>query len=107
MDAHTNPDGLVKTLDEFDCSTWIGSAATLGIVRGLTEKKPGLQLVTLPPLDYWLEDGDVPSYPYDKSWDEALFDPVFVIQTSGSTGFPKSFVHQHAMNSMVRISLRR
>ncbi len=79
---------------------------TLGIVSGLPEKKAGLELVTVPPLDYWLDEGAdggaaVANYPYDKPWAEALWDPVFVIQTSGSTGFPKSFVHSHAMNAVM------
>ena len=49
------------------------------------------------PLSRWFPDHDVPHFPYNKTFDEAKWDPFFVLHTSGSTGFPKPIVQREGM----------
>lgn len=42
--------------------------------------------LVIPTLDELLIEEDVPPYPYEKSYEEAKNDPIFVLHTSGSTG---------------------
>ena len=40
----------------------------------------------IPTLEELLQEEDVPPYPYEKPYEEAKNDPIFVLHTSGSTG---------------------
>lgn len=46
-----------------------------------------MQTSMVAPLDDWLIDG--PPFPYAKSFNEARWDPLVILHTSGSTGLPK------------------
>ncbi|KAG6018533.1 putative NRPS-like protein biosynthetic cluster, partial [Claviceps citrina] len=45
----------------------------------------------VPPEEEWLR-AETPPFPYTKTYDEARFDPLVVLHTSGSTGVPKPIV---------------
>ncbi|KAL4936564.1 hypothetical protein BDV06DRAFT_233299 [Aspergillus oleicola] len=51
-----------------------------------------VETVHIPSLDALLLSENVP-YPYEKTFEEARNDPVFVLHTSGSTGIPKPMVY--------------
>lgn len=42
--------------------------------------------LVIPTLDELLREEEVLPYPYEKSYEEAKDDPIFVLHTSGSTG---------------------
>jgi len=46
-----------------------------------------MQTSMVPPLDDWLNDAA--PFPYAKSFNEARWDPLVILHTSGSTGLPK------------------
>jgi acyl-coenzyme A synthetase/AMP-(fatty) acid ligase len=63
-------------------------------VSSILREYPVQTVVRIPSLDELLREGDhVPPYPYDKSFDAARNDPVFVLHTSGSTGIPKPMIY--------------
>jgi acyl-coenzyme A synthetase/AMP-(fatty) acid ligase len=63
-------------------------------VSSILREYPVQTLVRIPTLDALLHESDhAPPYPYDKSFDAARSDPVFVLHTSGSTGIPKPMVY--------------
>ncbi|ORY71894.1 uncharacterized protein BCR38DRAFT_480371 [Pseudomassariella vexata] len=69
---------------------WLGgSPAQTALGEPLTSERPGTTLSTLPPLSHWLEDVEVPEYPFDNTWEEAQKSPVLVIHSSGITGIPR------------------
>ena len=55
----------------------------------------------LPSLDYFLEQTDVLNYPYEKTFEQARFDPLVVLHTSGSTGIPKPVTITHGTFSCI------
>ncbi|KAK6083537.1 hypothetical protein SCUP515_01788 [Seiridium cupressi] len=85
----THP-ALLLLLEDTKCFRWLGgSEAHTASGNALPDERSGTKLTTLPPLEYWLEDGDVLDYTFDKSWDEARMNVCFVIHSSGTTGIPK------------------
>ncbi|KAH8703109.1 putative AMP dependent ligase/synthetase [Talaromyces proteolyticus] len=41
------------------------------------------------------DEHDEREYPYEKSYDEANDEPIFILHTSGSTGIPKPLIYTH------------
>ncbi|KAM5348626.1 hypothetical protein ACJ41O_008450 [Fusarium nematophilum] len=54
-----------------------------------------LNVVEIPALQHWLEDGPEELYPYTKTFEEAKSEPFVIFHTSGSTGMPKPVIHTH------------
>ncbi|KAK4195711.1 hypothetical protein QBC40DRAFT_18157 [Triangularia verruculosa] len=49
------------------------------------------------PVDMWFPEDTIEPYPYNKTFEEAEWEPLLVLHTSGSTGFPKPIVCRHGM----------
>ncbi|KAK3902336.1 hypothetical protein C8A05DRAFT_15597 [Staphylotrichum tortipilum] len=49
------------------------------------------------PLAAWFPEEHIEPYPYHKSFEEAEWEPLVVLHTSGSTGFPKPIVVRQGM----------
>lgn len=55
-------------------------------------------VVHIPSLEELLsgdENNPPPDYPYEKSYEEAKDEPIFILHTSGSTGIPKPLTYTH------------
>lgn len=59
-----------------------------------------MQVVEVGEMDRWLPQKEVPHFPYDKTFEEAEWDPVVVLHTSGSTGLPKPIIAKVGMLSV-------
>ena len=60
-----------------------------------------LTVLTIPEQDYLLRDETVAEYPYNKSFEEAVNDPLYIVHTSGSTGVPIPIVCTHGHHSVL------
>ncbi|KAK1830460.1 hypothetical protein QBC39DRAFT_434846 [Podospora conica] len=49
------------------------------------------------PVDKWFPDEKVKPFPYSKTFEQAEWDPLLVLHTSGSTGLPKPVVCRQGM----------
>lgn len=56
---------------------------------------------TLPCLTWCLDSQGYPRYPYDKTFDEAKWDEVDIIHTSGTTGIPKAIYHTNGFYATI------
>lgn len=55
-------------------------------------------VIAIPSLEELLngkENDAPPDYPYEKSYEEAKDEPIFILHTSGSTGIPKPLIYTH------------
>ncbi|THV50449.1 hypothetical protein BGAL_0150g00130 [Botrytis galanthina] len=91
---------------DFDCIAYIGphdlrcekflfakdSPISRKIVNDI-QTKVDLQTIAVPTLDYFFHPGfDVPHYKYTATYEEARFQPLAAMHTSGTTGTPKPIV---------------
>jgi long-subunit acyl-CoA synthetase (AMP-forming) len=69
----------------------------------------GLPVSSVPSLEALLALGEVKHYKFEKSFDEAKWDPFVILHTSGSTGLPKpvSLVHGWTTSLDMMHKLRR
>ncbi|KAL3492079.1 putative NRPS-like enzyme [Aspergillus germanicus] len=54
-----------------------------------------IDVIRIPSLDELLCSQDLPPYPYNKTFEDARHEPLFVLHTSGSTGIPKPLIYSH------------
>lgn len=70
-------------IDATKCTAWICTEEDDNSVRELGIK---LKCCALPSLKWCLDNKDHRRYPYNKTFEEAKFDEVVIIHTSGTTG---------------------
>jgi hypothetical protein len=100
-DGRVTNEGLKGLLDSTNCKVWLYAADDAG--GPLVGPGSGLKICALPSLTWMLDSEEQPRYPYDKIFDEAKWDEMLIIHTSGTTG-------KHTQNSCSRrvlIYLRR
>ncbi|KAF7946079.1 uncharacterized protein EAE97_005117 [Botrytis byssoidea] len=85
--AHAN---LFKILD---CKVLITASPTLPMVPAIIEAT-GVSSIECPDVDELL-DNVYPHYPFNKTFEQARKEPLVVLHTSGTTGFPKPIVWNH------------
>jgi acyl-coenzyme A synthetase/AMP-(fatty) acid ligase len=66
------------------------------IVQSLAKDR-GMKAIEAGTVENWLHPDPVPAVPYNKTFDEAEWEPLVVLHTSGSTGTPKTVVCKHGM----------
>lgn len=91
ISPRNSKEGQYSLFDQTDCRTIAFAASLRDLVAPWAEER-GMQAVQISPVDAWFPDTDVPHFPYTKSFEQAEFDPLVVLHTSGSTGLPKPIV---------------
>ncbi|KAL1871078.1 putative NRPS-like protein biosynthetic cluster [Diaporthe australafricana] len=83
-----------KSLFEaLECETLVTTDPTPPAAQAILEAVKPRRLI-IPDIDELLEQTHL-LFPYDKSFEEARWDPLVVIHTSGSTGLPKPLIWTH------------
>lgn len=77
-------EGLEALVAATACKSWI--YAEDDEVGPLVKPRPDLQILALPSLDWCLDVGKQERYAYEKSFEEAAYDKIVIIHTSGTTG---------------------
>ncbi|KAK6607911.1 thioester reductase domain-containing protein [Botrytis cinerea] len=89
LEAHT------KLLQDYRCKNFLfakDSSISQKIVNDI-QTKVDLQTIAFPTLNYFFHPGfDVPHYKYTATYEEARFQPLVAMHTSGTTGTPKTIV---------------
>lgn len=60
-------------------------------------KEREMYAIEVSPVDEWFPENEVPHFPYNKTFEEAEWDPFSVLHTSGSTGLPKPIIIRQGM----------
>ncbi|KAK1596905.1 thioester reductase domain-containing protein [Colletotrichum navitas] len=89
-------EGHMNLFEKTDCHVIFFDPSFEDVVQPLLEERP-MHAVEVTSADGWLSDDEVPHFPYDKTFDEAKYDPVVVLHSSGSTGLPKPLVARVGM----------
>lgn len=90
-DGRVGGDGTLALLENTECNVWITTEENRSTAEGLQAQRPGMRIIIIPTLNYFLQASASPAYPYSKTWTDAKDDIVWIIHTSGTTGTPPSF----------------
>lgn len=99
-DGRVTGEGLNTLLEAAKCNVWIsaeddpnGPPASL---------PPSVNRIVLPTIEWCLDASGHEDYPYEKTWDEAKWDEILIIHTSGTTGVPKPIRHTNGWHACYR-----
>lgn len=81
----------LSLMDQTQSSKLIYCQEITPLIRDLTSKRPDVQMVAMESQDVLLAAAADP-FPYTKTFEEAVNDPVNILHSSGSTGEPKPVV---------------
>ena len=76
----------LSLLKSTSCRILIASADLLSHWHALSPEVDDFKILTMPPFEHFINDDAVEPYPFTKTWDEIKNDPVYIAQTSGTTG---------------------
>ncbi|KHO00565.1 Male sterility, NAD-binding protein [Metarhizium album ARSEF 1941] len=84
-------EGQLSLLERTNCNNvWYAESFHLTVRTWLCERR--MKSWAVPPLKEWLQAPPASPFPYAKTFEEARWDPLVVLHTSGSTGLPKPVV---------------
>ena len=72
-------------LQQTNCSKFFLSPELAPVAKAVQSQIPNLNLQAVQDFDYWLDNYTGP-FPFEKTLDEAKWDPILVLHSSGSTG---------------------
>ncbi|KAF2971406.1 hypothetical protein GQX73_g2137 [Xylaria multiplex] len=74
---------------------WFAESFSSAVQSWLQERE--MQTLQISPLQQWFPTERVPHFPYEKTFEQAEWEPFCVMHTSGSTGLPKPIVTRTGM----------
>ncbi len=81
-------------MEQTQSSLIVYSKELTPVIDGICATNPGLRLMAISSLDDLLEaQGEI--YPFNLTFDQAVWRPIVVLHSSGSTGFPKPVIMTH------------
>ncbi|KAK2603822.1 hypothetical protein QQS21_004024 [Conoideocrella luteorostrata] len=92
-------EGQLSLFEATNCNhIWYESSFHQPVCKWTAERK--MQSWAVPQADEWLHASTKP-FPYTKTFEEARWDPLVVLHTSGSTGIPKPIVVRQGATAIV------
>lgn len=89
-------DGQLHLFEQTDCNIVWFEASYKDTVQSWVQERDMHALMTFP-VSGWFPDEHISPFPYHKTFEEAEWDPLLILHTSGSTGFPKPIVARQGM----------
>jgi acyl-coenzyme A synthetase/AMP-(fatty) acid ligase len=78
----------INLFEKTDCRVlWFSESFSSVVAPWLKERD--MQTLQVKPLAQWFPAEQAPHFPYEKTFDQAEWEPFCVLHTSGSTGLPK------------------
>lgn len=97
ISPRNSQEGQLNLFEQADCHVIWFDPSFKNMVQPWLEERPDMIAVMTFPVDKWFPQETVEPYPYNKTFEEAEWEPLLVLHTSGSTGFPKPVVCVHGM----------
>ncbi|KAI0875903.1 hypothetical protein GGS24DRAFT_264456 [Hypoxylon argillaceum] len=96
ISPRNSQEGQLSLFDKTECRVIAFPKSHRAMVQPLLQERD-MQAVEVGPIENWFPEEEVEPFPYSKTFEEAEWEPLCVLHTSGSTGIPKPVVARHGM----------
>ncbi|KAI5856766.1 acetyl-CoA synthetase-like protein [Durotheca rogersii] len=96
ISPRNSQEGQLSLFEKTDCNTLAFPKSYRAIVRPWLQQRD-MNTIEVASIEEWFSEQAVESFPYEKSFEQAQWEPLVVLHTSGSTGIPKPIVGTHGM----------
>ncbi|KAK4234165.1 hypothetical protein C8A03DRAFT_18878 [Achaetomium macrosporum] len=96
ISPRNSQEGQLNLFELTNCHIIWFEATYVNMVQSWLQERDMHAIMTFP-VDAWFPTEDIEPYPYDKTFEEAEWDPLLILHTSGSTGLPKPIVCRQGM----------
>lgn len=99
VSPRNSKEGQINLFDKTDCHHVVFPKSHSQVVHTWLAERPKINAIEADEFDKWFPETKVAHFLYNKTFEEAEWDPLVVLHTSGSTGFPKPIVARVGMLS--------
>lgn len=96
ISPRNSKEGQLSLFEQTNCNIIAYAGSHKESVQSWLQERD-MQAVEVSPVDAWFPEKEVPHFPYNKTFEEAEWDPFAVLHTSGSTGMPKPIIVSQGM----------
>ncbi|KAI0442900.1 hypothetical protein F4803DRAFT_517210 [Xylaria telfairii] len=96
ISPRNSQEGQLSLFDKTDCHIIFFPKSHRNVVQPWLQERD-MQPIEVGPLESWFPEEEVEPFPYNKTFEEAEWDPLCVLHTSGSTGIPKPIIVRQGM----------
>ncbi|KAH6844497.1 hypothetical protein B0I37DRAFT_164453 [Chaetomium sp. MPI-CAGE-AT-0009] len=96
ISPRNSQEGQLNLFEQTNCQIVWFEATYKDLVQSWVQERDMHAFMTSPVAE-WFPEEHIEPYPYTKTFEEAAWDPLVVLHTSGSTGFPKPVIVRHGM----------
>ncbi|KAI8625476.1 hypothetical protein F5Y19DRAFT_489620 [Xylariaceae sp. FL1651] len=89
-------EGQLSLFNQTSCDIIFCTESYLPVVETWSLQRK-MRIIQVEDLDKWFPRDEVPHFSYKKTFEDAEFEPLCVLHTSGSTGLPKAITARHGM----------
>ncbi|OTA63356.1 nonribosomal peptide synthetase, partial [Hypoxylon sp. EC38] len=89
-------EGQINLFNKTDCRIITFASQQRTLVQPWLKERD-MMAIEVNPVEEWFPDYDIEHFPYEKTFDEAEWEPMMVLHTSGSTGLPKPITLTHGL----------
>ncbi|KAL9624366.1 MAG: hypothetical protein Q9160_001328 [Pyrenula sp. 1 TL-2023] len=94
--AHIN----ISLMEQLGCTKMLHSEELLPAIQEIRRAKPNYECLQLEPINELLKHRSEP-FEWSRSFEEAKNDPILVLHSSGSTGYPKPVISTHSSFAVI------
>ncbi|KAI1419426.1 hypothetical protein F5Y12DRAFT_778076 [Xylaria sp. FL1777] len=96
ISPRNSQEAQLSLFDKTDCHILVFPKSHRAMVQPWLQERD-MQAVETGPIENWFPEKEVDPITYSKTFEEAKWDPLCVLHTSGSTGIPKPIVIRQGM----------